>query len=158
MKLILESWRDASKTILFEGLAAKIRKALKDEGGASGMADLEKHTEATAEEIKATISAMEDVIEHRDGDYILLIPGELRQVTEEGSGLWANIHAKRERGEPPAKKGDPDYPDEESWTAAQAGNRDDDYYELDALDENEEYCPVCRKQGLHERKKRKKNR
>jgi hypothetical protein len=34
-------------------------------------------------------------------------------------GLWANIHAKRKRGEPPAKPGDEDYPDEEAWKAAQ---------------------------------------
>lgn len=33
-------------------------------------------------------------------------------------GLWANIHAKRERGEKPAKPGDEDYPDEEAWKAA----------------------------------------
>ena len=40
---------------------------------------------------------------------------------EEGEkkGLWANIHAKRERGEKPAKPGDEDYPDEEAWKAAQ---------------------------------------
>tara|TARA_R110001592_G_scaffold224032_2_gene479604 strand:+ start:44030 stop:44473 length:444 start_codon:yes stop_codon:yes gene_type:complete len=30
-------------------------------------------------------------------------------------GLWANIHAKRERGEKPAKEGDEDYPDASSW-------------------------------------------
>ena len=30
-------------------------------------------------------------------------------------GLWDNVHAKRERGEEPAKKGDKDYPDEKSW-------------------------------------------
>ena len=30
-------------------------------------------------------------------------------------GLWDNIHAKRKRGEKPAKKGDKDYPDEKSW-------------------------------------------
>ena len=27
-----------------------------------------------------------------------------------GKGLYANIHAKRKRGEAPAKKGDKDYP------------------------------------------------
>lgn len=32
-------------------------------------------------------------------------------------GLWANIHAKRERGEAPAKPGDKDYPDQKSWNA-----------------------------------------
>ncbi len=30
-------------------------------------------------------------------------------------GLWANIHAKRKRGEQPAKEGDEDYPDASSW-------------------------------------------
>ena len=32
-------------------------------------------------------------------------------------GLWDNIHAKRERGEAPAKPGDKDYPDQKSWNA-----------------------------------------
>lgn len=30
-------------------------------------------------------------------------------------GLWANIHAKRKRGEPPAKPGDKDYPTAKNW-------------------------------------------
>lgn len=30
-------------------------------------------------------------------------------------GLWDNVHAKRKRGEPPAKPGDKDYPDPEQW-------------------------------------------
>jgi hypothetical protein len=30
-------------------------------------------------------------------------------------GLWANIHAKRERGEKPAKPGDKSYPDQKQW-------------------------------------------
>ena len=30
-------------------------------------------------------------------------------------GLWANIDAKRKRGEEPAKPGDEDYPDEKTW-------------------------------------------
>jgi hypothetical protein len=33
----------------------------------------------------------------------------------EGEGLWANIHAKRERGETPAKPGQEDYPDKKQW-------------------------------------------
>jgi hypothetical protein len=33
----------------------------------------------------------------------------------EERGLWANIHAKRKRGEKPAKPGDQDYPDQKSW-------------------------------------------
>lgn len=31
-------------------------------------------------------------------------------------GLWDNIHAKRKRGEKPAKPGEKDYPDSKSWT------------------------------------------
>ena len=30
-------------------------------------------------------------------------------------GLWANINAKRERGEAPAKPGDKAYPDQKQW-------------------------------------------
>lgn len=30
-------------------------------------------------------------------------------------GLWDNIHAKRERGESPAKPGEKDYPDSKQW-------------------------------------------
>ena len=32
------------------------------------------------------------------------------EITEKKKGLWDNIHAKRKRGEKPAKKGDKDYP------------------------------------------------
>ena len=39
-------------------------------------------------------------------------------LDEEESNLFKNIRAKRKRGEKPAKKGDPDYPDEESWEKA----------------------------------------
>jgi len=35
---------------------------------------------------------------------------EVETIEEKKKGLWANIHAKRKRGEAPAKKGDKDYP------------------------------------------------
>lgn len=35
--------------------------------------------------------------------------------TAEKPGLWANIRAKRARGEAPAKPGDEDYPDKKQW-------------------------------------------
>lgn len=38
-----------------------------------------------------------------------------REMDEGEKGLWDNIHAKKKRGEKPAKPGDEDYPDEESW-------------------------------------------
>jgi hypothetical protein len=32
-------------------------------------------------------------------------------------GLWDNVHAKRQRGEKPAKPGEKDYPDSKAWNA-----------------------------------------
>jgi hypothetical protein len=43
---------------------------------------------------------------------------------EEGNGLWANIHAKRKRGERPAKPGDKDYPSKEAIRSAQKEETD----------------------------------
>jgi hypothetical protein len=53
-----------------KGLKAKIRKAHKEEGGAAGMDALEKHTKASAKDIKAAVKDMDDVGQHKDGDYI----------------------------------------------------------------------------------------
>ena len=46
-------------------------------------------------------------------------------LDEAKKGLWANIHAKRKRGEKPAKPGDKDYPDEKAWQAAQESASED---------------------------------
>lgn len=40
----------------------------------------------------------------------------LFKVSGERPGLWANIRAKRARGEKPAKPGDKDYPDRKQWS------------------------------------------
>lgn len=53
-------------------------------------------------------------------------------VEEESKGLWANINAKRKRGEAPARKGSEAYK-----KAVAAGNK------LDEIDEVNEYCPMC---------------
>jgi len=54
-------------------------------------------------------------------------------LEEKKKGLWANIHAKRKRGEKPAKKGDKDYPDEKAWQAASEADEIDE----EVLDESE---------------------
>ena len=46
-------------------------------------------------------------------------------ILQEKKGLWDNVHAKRKRGEKPAKKGDKDYPDEKAWKAAQEADEGD---------------------------------
>ena len=38
-----------------------------------------------------------------------------KPLQEESKGLWANIAAKKERGESSAKPGDKDYPDKKQW-------------------------------------------
>lgn len=45
-----------------------------------------------------------------------------KHLKEEGEGLWANIHAKRKRGEKPAKPGDEEYP--ETLDIEEAHNND----------------------------------
>ena len=63
-------------------------------------------------------------------------PDEFHQVradVEEGSkGLWANIRAKRARGEQPARKGSEDY--KKAVSAAK---------KINAMDETDNYCPHC---------------
>lgn len=63
-------------------------------------------------------------------------PIEFHQVRadheEASKGLWANINAKRERGEAPARKGSEAYK-----KAVAAGNK------LNEVDETEDYCPHC---------------
>ena len=53
-------------------------------------------------------------------------------VEEESKGLWANINAKRARGEAPARKGSEAYK-----KAVAAGNK------LNEEDETDSYCPHC---------------
>ena len=70
-----------------DNLEAKIRKALRDEGGAAGMDALEKHTKASATEIKKAIEEMDDVGRHEDGDYILE-DGEEVNIANEDLRKW----------------------------------------------------------------------
>ena len=53
-----------------------------------------------------------NVIEHEEED------GTPSSVEEAKKGLYANIHAKRERGEAPAKPGDKDYPAKDAFKKA----------------------------------------
>jgi hypothetical protein len=70
-----------------ENLESKIRQALRDEGGAAGMDALEKHTDASAEEVKKAIQTMNDVGQHEDGDYIL-DDGEDVDIVDEDLRKW----------------------------------------------------------------------
>jgi len=64
-----EIWKDLKEEE--DALEPKIRKVLRDEGGAAGMDALVKGTGAEEAEIKTAIESMADVGLHKDGDYIL---------------------------------------------------------------------------------------
>ena len=74
-------WKDL-KEEEEEGLEPKIRKALKDEGGASGLDAIVKAVGADKAEVKAMLEDMVDVGLHKNGDYIL------------GDGAEVNIKKK----------------------------------------------------------------
>ena len=75
------------------------------------------------------------------GESIKITRRQLRRILrevilQEKAGLWDNVHAKRKRGEKPAKRGDKDYPDEKAWNAAQEadeadGEEGDDLHEAE---------------------------
>jgi hypothetical protein len=44
------------------------------------------------------------------------VAAEESKANSSRPGLWANIRAKRKRGEKPAQPGDEDYPDSENWS------------------------------------------
>ena len=65
----------------------------------------------------------EDVVEHhqtdKDGNTIPHgAPEKEKAIAEAKKGLYANIHAKRKRGEPPAKPGHEDYPAKDAFKKA----------------------------------------
>lgn len=47
-------------------------------------------------------------------------------LEEKNKGLWANVAAKKKRGEKPAKKGDKNYPDEKAYKSATEKNEVDE--------------------------------
>lgn len=71
---------------------------------------------------------------------------------EEGDGLWANIHAKRKRGEKPAKPGDEDYPDKKSWekTVKSEELSEEEYDEACDLMESMSFTQEGQKYGFYE--------
>jgi hypothetical protein len=100
---------DALKTTLGSLLAAALAGgAVKTVGFAARPSSTKKIISGPAE-IGASLAAPNVVS--------LPYPDEEEEEKKAGSkpGLWDRIHAKRKRGEKPAKPGDEDYPDSSSW-------------------------------------------
>jgi len=63
----------------------KLKDILSDEGGASGLDPLVKGTKSSEEEVEKTLSGMDDVGKHEDGDYIMDDGDEVEIQKEEVS-------------------------------------------------------------------------
>jgi len=61
---------------------------------------------------------MDRLISMLDKDQQLYYENGLKKLQEKGPGIWANIHAKRKRGEKMRKKGDKGAPSKKAWDAA----------------------------------------
>lgn len=58
----------------------------------------------------------------------------------ESKGLWANIHAKKQRGESPAKPGDEDYPKKDAWEKNTESSKNENHeYTEDNEQEGSDY-------------------
>ena len=55
-----------------EGAEETIVSTLEKEGGASGLEPLEEATKMSGEELKEMLVSMDNVVQHKNGDYILL--------------------------------------------------------------------------------------
>ena len=68
---------------------------------------------------------------------------EFKELAEAKRGLYANIHAKRKRGEAPAKSGSKDYPAKDAFQKAARTAKES--FELTTEESEKRYCPKCKK-------------
>jgi len=70
---------------------------------------------------------------------------KVNNIIEKSQGLWANIHAKRKRGENPAKPGDENYPDKKSW---EKNIKSEEFSEELSEEEYDEACSLMREMSF----------
>ena len=68
---------------------------------------------------------------------------EFKELAEAKRGLYANIHAKRKRGERPARPGSEDYPAKDAFKKAARTAKKEDVQFSEAAEQR--YCPKCKK-------------
>jgi uncharacterized protein YifE (UPF0438 family) len=74
---------------------------------------------------------------------------ELKELCEAKRGLYANIHAKRKRGEAPAKPGSEDYPAKDAFKKAARTAKESielgNAYTLEEEKDEKRFCKLCQK-------------
>jgi len=68
---------------------------------------------------------------------------EFREISEAKRGLYANIHAKRKRGERPARPGEEDYPAKDAFKKAARTAKNEHVHFTEGAEKR--YCPKCKK-------------
>ena len=89
----------------------------KEDGDVDNDGDKDSSDEYLMKRRKAISKAMKKEHHQKDADGKVIEHDE-EEVTEAKKGLYANIHAKRARGEAPAKPGDKDYPAKDAFKKA----------------------------------------
>jgi len=85
-----------------DNLEKSIMKALKDEGGAAGLDALEKHTDATEEEIKSIIKKSKKIQTHRDDDIIDM--SGLEEIIKQETERYLTEKKKKKAGSESSKE------------------------------------------------------
>ena len=68
---------------------------------------------------------------------------EFREISEAKRGLYAIIHAKRKRGERPARPGEEDYPAKDAFKKAARTAKNEHVHFTEGAEKR--YCPKCKK-------------
>lgn len=66
------NWKKLLRKRLEKNVNSTIVETLQEEGGAAGLDALMKPLDMTEEELKTILEEMENVVQHKNGDYILL--------------------------------------------------------------------------------------
>jgi hypothetical protein len=100
------------------------------------------------EKEKLVMENFASVMKKLDATFLM----EDEELNEKSEGLWANIHAKRKRGESPAKPSDKDYPDKKSWDKASKSESlsESEYDEACGMMENMTFVSEGDKYSLQE--------
>lgn len=143
----------------FSNIISEIHK---EKEGASYKLSLDKISE-NSKKINSLINS-EDELPAWIQDKITIANHNMEAILEyfqseniqKNEGLWANIHAKRKRGEKPAKPGDEDYPNKKAWDKAKKSEEiseelsEEEYDEACELMERLSFTTEGKKYGFNE--------
>ena len=137
---IIEGILESFGTERLQDLAAEYASILSGEDLSEGMKQARKNVGAS----KCWDGYTAKGTKKKDGKEVPNCVKEEEEDLEEGKkGLYANIHAKRKRGESPAKPGDDDYPAKDAFKKAAKTAKE----EVEYVEEKKKLDPVGKEDG-----------